>query len=94
MKRPSLYCSAPALTAVWSKAPPLTVRCFAGYSGFLQYLQLTSHELATIGINVTKNKIQIQIQICIVQIHYRERHQHFPACETDVSLCDISSLTQ
>ena len=34
---------------------------FAGYSGFLHYLQLASHELATIGINVTKNKIQIQI---------------------------------
>ena len=27
---------------------------FAGYSGFLHYLQLGSHELATIGINVTK----------------------------------------
>ena len=26
---------------------------FAGYSGFLHYLQLASHELATIGINVT-----------------------------------------
>ena len=36
---------------------------FAGYSGFLHYLQLASHELATIGINVTKNEIQIQIQI-------------------------------
>ena len=36
---------------------------FVGYSGFLHYLQLASHELATIGINVTKNKIQIQIQI-------------------------------
>ena len=30
---------------------------FAGYSVFLHYLQLASHELATIGINVTKNKI-------------------------------------
>ena len=30
---------------------------FAGYSGFLHYLQLASLELATIGINVTKNKI-------------------------------------
>ena len=29
---------------------------------FLHYLQLASHELATIGINVTKNEIQIQIQ--------------------------------
>ena len=28
---------------------------FAGYSGFLHYLQPVSHELATIGINVTKN---------------------------------------
>ena len=34
---------------------------FAGYCGFLHYLQLASHELATIGINVTKNEIQIQI---------------------------------
>ena len=76
----------PALTAVWSKAPPLSAHClpslpgfdsrpghvkrfasdlglgggFAGYSGFLHYLQLACHELATIGINVTKNKIQIQ----------------------------------
>ena len=43
---------------------------FAGYSGFLHYLQLSSHELATIGINVTKNKIQIQIpkriKMCVV----------------------------
>ena len=31
---------------------------FAGYSGFLHYLQLASHELALIGINVTKNKIR------------------------------------
>ena len=30
---------------------------FAGYSGFFHYLQLASHELAIIGINVTKNKI-------------------------------------
>ena len=30
---------------------------FAGYSGFLHYLQLASHELATIGISVTKNEI-------------------------------------
>ena len=30
---------------------------FAGYSSFLHYLQLASHELAIIGINVTKNKI-------------------------------------
>ena len=30
---------------------------FAEYSGFLHYLQLASHKLATIGINVTKNKI-------------------------------------
>ena len=33
---------------------------FDGYSGFLHYLQLASQELATIGINVTKNEIQIQ----------------------------------
>ena len=38
---------------------------FAGYSGFLHYLQLASHELATIGINVTKNEIQIQINSSI-----------------------------
>ena len=31
---------------------------FVGYSGFLHYLQLASHELATFGINVTKNEIQ------------------------------------
>ena len=37
---------------------------FAGYSGFLRYLHLASHESATIGINVTKNEIQIQIE-CI-----------------------------
>ena len=34
---------------------------FAWYYGFLHYLQLASHELAKIGINVTKNEIQIQI---------------------------------
>ena len=34
---------------------------FAGYPGLLHYLQLASHELAKIGINVTKNEIQIQI---------------------------------
>ena len=33
---------------------------FAGYSGFPHYLQLAIYELATIGINVTKNEIQIQ----------------------------------
>ena len=31
---------------------------FASYFGFLHYLQLTSHKLAIIGINVTKNKIR------------------------------------
>ena len=30
---------------------------FAGCSGFLNYLQLAIHELATIDINVTKNEI-------------------------------------
>ena len=35
---------------------------FAGYSGFLHYLQLASHELAIIGINVTKNKIPKSLQ--------------------------------
>ena len=30
---------------------------FVGYSGFLHYLQLASHQLAIFGINVTKNKI-------------------------------------
>ena len=29
---------------------------------FLHYLQLASHELAKIGINVTKNEIQIQME--------------------------------
>ena len=30
---------------------------FAEYSDFPNYIQLTSHELAKIGINVTKNEI-------------------------------------
>ena len=30
---------------------------FTGYSGFLHYLQLASHELDMIGITVTKNEI-------------------------------------
>ena len=30
---------------------------FARYCGFLHYLQLARHKLATIGINVTKNEI-------------------------------------
>ena len=56
-----------ALTAVWSKAPPLTARClsplhgFESQTGHVRKLPVTwglaSHELATIGINVTKNKI-------------------------------------
>ena len=36
---------------------------FAGYSGFLHYLQLASHELATIGINVTKKKRNSKFQM-------------------------------
>ena len=36
------------------------IMIFTGYSGFLHYLQLASHETASIGINVTKNEIQIQ----------------------------------
>ena len=52
--------------AVWSKALPLTAHYLSpllgfesqpGYSGFLHYLQLASHKLATIGINVTKKQI-------------------------------------
>ena len=42
------------LPVTWGK-----VVVFAGYSGFLHYVQLASHELATIGINVTKFQIQI-----------------------------------
>ena len=52
--------------AVRSKAPPGHVRklpltwgwavVFVGYSGFLHYLQLASHELATIGKTVTKKQ--------------------------------------
>ena len=42
-------------TVTWGQAV-----VFAGYSGFLHYLQLASHELAIIGKNVTKNK-KIQI---------------------------------
>ena len=45
---------------------------FAGYSGFLHYLQLASHELDTIGINVTKNEIQIQI-------HQQLKDQNLPS---------------
>ena len=37
----------------------------ARYSGFLHYLQLASHELATIGINVTKNEIPKYVCIYI-----------------------------
>ena len=40
------------LPVTWGKAV-----VFAGYSGFLHYIQLASHELATFGINVTKSKI-------------------------------------
>ena len=40
---------------------------FAGYSGFHHYLQLASHELATLGINVTKKK---KIQ-CLLGCWYR-----------------------
>ena len=40
------------LPVTWGKAV-----VFAGYFGFLHYLQLASHELATIGINLTKSKI-------------------------------------
>ena len=44
---------------------------FAGYSGFLHYLQLASHELAIIGINVTKNTIPtretpVASKVCLV----------------------------
>ena len=94
-----------ALTAVWSKAPPLIARClsplpwfesqpghvgklpvtwgqavvFVGYSGFLHYLQLASHELAIIGINVTKNKIPNQIIIIITRtiIYLRDYHHYY-----------------
>ena len=30
---------------------------FAGYADVLDYLRLASHELSTVGINVTKNEI-------------------------------------
>ena len=30
---------------------------FAGYSEFFHYSQLASHDVATIGINVTNNKV-------------------------------------
>ena len=39
---------------------------FSGYSGFLHFLQLSSHELATIGINATKNQIPNSTQLCEV----------------------------
>ena len=50
---------------------------FAGYSGFLHYVQLASHELATIGINVTKNEIQIQIQVLIDVYKLDDLTKHF-----------------
>ena len=39
---------------------------FVGFSDFLHNLQLASHELATIGINVTKTKFQIPNTIKVV----------------------------
>ena len=33
---------------------------FAGYSGFPHNFQLASHELSTIGINVTKNESPVE----------------------------------
>ena len=49
------------LPVTWGK-----VVVFAGNSGFLHYLQLASYELATIGINVTKNEIPKKWQaICL-----------------------------
>ena len=46
---------------------------FARYSGFLHYLQLTSdsHELATVGINLTKNKIPNPNQHVRSTLNYR-----------------------
>ena len=41
------------LPVTWGKAV-----VFAGYSGFLHYIQVARHELATIGINVMQNEIQ------------------------------------
>ena len=40
---------------------------FAGYSGFLHYLQLASNNLATIGINVTKNEIPNTIKMIFIE---------------------------
>ena len=43
---------------------------FDGYSGFLHYLKLASHKLATIGMNVTKNEIpNLQTPISILILH-------------------------
>ena len=64
---------------------------FAGYSGFLHYLQLASHELATIGINVTKNEIQIQIQIQIIEVYLCATVFCFHCSEVISEVCPLLS---
>ena len=58
------------LPVTWSQAV-----VFAGYSGFLHYLQLASHELALIGINVTKNKIPYSTQEALFPLSITSRRQ-------------------
>ena len=41
---------------------------FDGYSGFLHHIQLATHELATFGINVTKNK-KLQSNYLVVNVN-------------------------
>ena len=48
---------------------------FAGYSGFLHYLHLASHELATTAISVTINEIPNQNQNQKDAIKIIENHQ-------------------
>ena len=49
---------------------------FAGYSGFLHSLQLASHELATIGINVTKKQNSNSIYIHCMS-HSKRKYRFF-----------------
>ena len=66
---------------------------FAGYSGFLHYLQLASHELAIIGINVTKNKIPIPIVNIINAIIITYQCHHFKCNHVLHNITNILDFT-
>ena len=61
---------------------------FAGYSGFLHYLQMASLELATICINVTKNYknpkvvVVVEVSSSLVMI----------SCHTDNCFVDVIKI--